>query len=137
MSPMRTFLAQTQVRYAETDASGIAYYGSYFVFFEIGRVEMFRTLGLPYDWRVPIVETYCRYHTSARFDDRLEIESAVVEVRSKGFRIGQRIFRGEGEDRTLVAEGFTAMVTVGEDRCPTPLPEAFRTAFGDGAQPPA
>ncbi len=76
----RVYTTRTRVRYAETDATGIVYYGSYFEYFEVGRVEMFRTLGLPYDWRLPIVETHCRYRAEARFDDVLEVETTVEEV---------------------------------------------------------
>lgn len=124
------FRHRTRARYAETDASGIVYYNSYFVYFELGRIEMFRQLGLPYDWRLPIAETHCRFRSPARFDDLLEIHSFVAELRSKGFRIGHRVHRVEPQDAlTLLADGFTAMVTVGEDRRPAPLPAAFRTAF--------
>lgn len=118
------------MRYAETDASGIVYYNSYFLYFELGRVEMFRELGLPYDWHLPIVDTTCRFRASARFDDLLEIDSTVEEVRSKGFRIGCKVHRvTEGQPHELLAEGHTSMVTVGEDRRPVALPEAFRVAF--------
>jgi len=127
---MRTFKTQTRVRYAETDASGIAYYNSYLVYFEVGRVEMFRELGLPYDRRLPIVETYCRYHASAVFDDLLEIRTTLQEVRRCGFRLRGQVLRIDGDgSATLLAEGFTAMVTADEDGRPQPLPEAFREAF--------
>ena len=140
-SEIKTFTARTRVRYAETDASGIVYYNSYLVYFEVGRVEMFRELGLLYSWQLPIAETYCRYHASARFDDLLEVRSHVAELRSKGFRIGHEVYRlSDDTDNTeaavLLAEGFTAMVTVGEDRRPIPLPPAFRTAFAERGQDP-
>ena len=126
---MRVFKTRVRVRYAETDAAGIVDDNNFFVYFELGRVEMFRELELPYDWRLPIVETACRFHASARFDDSLEIDSSVEELRSKGFRIGCKVYRLEGEERVLLAEGHTAMVTVGEDRRPVPLPDAFRHAL--------
>jgi len=127
------FVTRIRARYCETDASGIVYYNSYFVYFELGRVEMFRELGLPYDWRLPIADAACRYHASARFDDLLEIHSFVEEIRSCGFRIGHRVFRVDeteaAAEPTLLVEGHTSMVTVGDDRRPTPLPEAFRAAL--------
>lgn len=126
---MRVFKTRTRVRYAETDAAGIVYYNNFFVYFELGRVELFRELGLAYDWRLPIAETACRFHASARFDDLLEIHSTVEELRSKGFRIGCKVFRLEGEASVLLAEGHTAMVTVGEDRRPVALPDDFRRAL--------
>ncbi|MCC6751479.1 MAG: acyl-CoA thioesterase [Deltaproteobacteria bacterium] len=127
----RTFSTRTRVRFAETDASGIVYYNNYFVYFEVGRIEMFRELGLPYDWRIPIAETHCRFRASARFDELLEVHSFVEEVRSKGFRIGHRVHRVDGPDEglALLAEGYTAMVHVGEDRRPRLLPTEFRAAL--------
>ena len=129
----RTYTTRTRVRYAETDASGIVYYNCYFVYFELGRVELFRELGLPYDRRLPIAETYCRYHAPARFDDELEIRTTLRQVRSKGFRLGCEVYRApapgcEGEPELLV-EGYTAMVTQDEDGATVELPPAFRAAF--------
>jgi acyl-CoA thioester hydrolase len=129
----RIFKTRTRVRYAETDASGIVYYNNYFVYFELGRVEMFRELGLPYDWHLPIVETTCRYLASARFDDLLEIHSFVQELRRCGFSIGCRVHRvsdDPDDEPTLLVEGHTAMVTVDESHAPTPLPQSFREALG-------
>lgn len=129
------YKTRTRVRYAETDASGIAYYNNYFLYFELGRVEMFRELGLPYDERLPIAETYCQYHASAHFDDRLEIHSFVEGLRRCGFRIGSRIYRLTEAEPTLLVEGYTAMVTVGEDKLPRPLPKKFLEALGSRPPP--
>jgi acyl-CoA thioester hydrolase len=129
---MRTFTTRLRARYAETDATGIVYYNVYFVYLEVGRIELFRELGLTYDRHLPIVETGCRYHASAVFDDLLEVETSVGEVRSKGFRLDGRVFRVEPDGtRTLLVEGFCAMVTVDDDNRPVPLPPAFRAAFGE------
>jgi acyl-CoA thioester hydrolase len=127
---MKRYKTRTRVRYAETDATGIAYYASYFLYFEVGRIEMFRELGLPYDARLPIAETTCRYRASARFDELLEIQSFVAELRSKGFRIGCEVYRVKDDgELELLVEGHTSMVTVGDDGKPAPLPEEFRAAF--------
>jgi acyl-CoA thioester hydrolase len=134
---MKIFETRVRVRYAETDAAGIVYYGNYLLYFELGRVEMFRQLELPYDARLPIAETACRYRASARFDDRLVIHSFVDGLRSKGFRIGCRVHRLTDDDQLeLLAEGHTAMVTAGDDGRPTPLPPAFREAFEAAAADP-
>ncbi len=136
---MKTYTTRTRVRYAETDAAGIVYYNNFFVYFELGRVELFRELGLPYDWRLPIAETYCRYHASARFDDELEIRTSLKQVRSKGFRLGCEVYRlgpagGDGNsdgvvEPELLVEGYTAMVTLDDDGATVELPPAFRAAF--------
>ena len=59
---------QVRVRYAETDQMGIVYYANYLVWFEIGRVELLRSLGLAYsqletehECILPVVEAKCRY----------------------------------------------------------------------------
>jgi acyl-CoA thioester hydrolase len=127
---MKTFKTHTRVRYAETDAAGIVYYNNFFVYFELGRIQLFRELGLPYTWKVPIKETYADFHASAEFDDPLEIHSFIAGIRSKGFRIGCRVYRTrDGEEPLLLCEGYTSMVTVDDDKKPIPLPENFRRAF--------
>ena len=106
---MKVFSTRLRVRYADTDTSGIVYYASYFLYFETGRVEMFRELGLPYDYHLPIVETACRYRAPARFDDLLEVHSFVEGTRSKGFRIGHRVrnLRQRSRARGIVGRGAT------------------------------
>ena len=126
---MRIFKTRTRVRYAETDATGIVYYANYFIFFELGRLEMFRELDLPYDRRLPIAETYCRYHASACFDDELEIHTFVEGVRSRGFRLGAKVFRVDEDEMVLLVEGYTAMVTADDDGTTVDMPENFKRAF--------
>ncbi len=130
---MQIYETTTRVRYAETDATGIVYYNNYFIYFEVGRIEMFRKLGLPYDYRLPIVETHCRYHASAKFDDELVIHTFVEELRSKGFRLGSRVYRntGDEDEQRLLVEGYTAMVTTDESGTPCPLPPDFRRSFSE------
>ena len=129
---MRVFKTKTRVRYAETDATGIAYYNSYFVYFELGRIEMFRELGLTYDRHLPIVDTRCLYRASAEFDDLLEIHTFVEEIRAKGFRLGCEVYKiEEGSQAVLLVEGYTAMVTVDDDGNPVPIPKTYRLAFED------
>ncbi len=121
---------RVRVRYADTDATGVAYYASYLRYFEEGRIEMFRELGLPYDRRLPIVEVRCRYRAPAVFDDLLVVQTFVEEVRTKAFRLGGRICRAdEGEELELLAEGHVAMVTLDEEDRPVEVPPAFREAF--------
>ena len=128
--PDTTYTTHTRVRYAETDASGIVYYANYFVYFELGRLSMFRELGLPYDWRLPIRDTYCRYHASARFEDELEIRTRVLELRGKGFKLGSEVYRAaDGAEPELLVQGYTVMVTLNDDGEIAPMPEAFVQAL--------
>ena len=67
------------MRYAETDKMGIAYYSNYFVWFEVGRCDLFRSLGQTYQnletqgVLLPVIEACCVFRKSARYDDELEI----------------------------------------------------------------
>ena len=97
---------QVRVRYAETDHMGIVYYANYLVWFEIGRVEVLRALGLSYrkleiedGCILPVVEANCRYRAPARYDDEILIESRPALLRGSVLKFAYRILRvlPEGE----------------------------------------
>ena len=100
-----------RVIYGDTDNMGQAYYGNYFRWFEIGRSEMFRFLGLPYKTVekkgifLPVAESYCKYATPAKYDDVLVIETALDPQVKAGLKFDYKIFKEDG--RTLIAEGYT------------------------------
>ncbi len=73
-----------RVRYKETDQMGVVYYGNYFTYFEIGRVEYLRDRGMAYkemeqedDSYIVVAESHCRYLRPARYDDVLRIRTRV------------------------------------------------------------
>ncbi len=76
---MKPKVTQIRVRYQETDKMGVVYYANYFVWFELGRTEYFRSLGMSYsefeknDLYLPVVEAFCQYKASARYDDLINI----------------------------------------------------------------
>ncbi len=105
---------QVRVRYAETDQMGIVYYANYLVWFEIGRVELLRSLGLAYsqlekehECILPVVEASCRYRSPARYDDEILIETQPALLRGSVLKFAYRILRKApaGEPPTLLAEG--------------------------------
>jgi acyl-CoA thioester hydrolase len=127
---MREFVTRVRARYCETDAAGVVYYGSFMHYFEVGKMEMFRELGLSYNSAIPIVETYCRYPAPAYFDDLLEIRTRFDDIRAKGFKIRSDVYKVEsGHDAVLVGEGFTTHVYIDENRKPRPLPDHYLRAF--------
>jgi acyl-CoA thioester hydrolase len=100
-----------RVIYGDTDRMGQAYYGNYFRWFEIGRTEFFRALGLSY-WDIeergfflPVSECRAKYSAPARYDDVLVIETRVDSGVKGGIKFDYRLFREGGQ--TLLAEGFT------------------------------
>ena len=73
---------RVRVRYAETDQMGVVYHANYFVWFEVGRVELMRQRGLDYKQMeaeegcgIAVVEATARYKAPARYDEELIVET--------------------------------------------------------------
>ena len=108
---MPTHTTTCRVIYGDTDNMGQAYYGNYFRWFEMGRNELFRSLGLAYasvERRgifLPVAEAYCKYLAPAKYDSHLMIETS-LDTRLKGaIKFDYRIFSKDAE--TLLAQGYT------------------------------
>ena len=129
---------EVRVRYAETDQMGIVYYANYLVWFEIGRVELLRSLGLAYSQLetehqciLPVVEAKCRYRAPARYDDQILIETRPALLRGPVLKFAYRILRKapEGQQPTLLAEGETVHVFCDDQLNKKPLPEQYAAAL--------
>ena len=130
---------EVRVRYAETDQMGIVYYANYLVWFEIGRVELLRSMGLAYSQLeidhqciLPVVEATCRYKAPARYDDRIVIETRPSLVRGSVIKFAYRILREaieEGQERKLLAEGETVHVVCDDQLNKKPLPAEHEVAL--------
>jgi len=130
---------QVRVRYAETDQMGIVYYANYLVWFELGRVEVLRTLDLSYHRLetefgciLPVIEVRCRYRAPARYDDEIVIETRPAMMRGSVLKFAYRIFRKLGqkqEERELLAEGETVHVVCDRQLRRKPLPEKYAAAL--------
>ncbi|MCL6480796.1 MAG: acyl-CoA thioesterase [Firmicutes bacterium] len=123
-----------RVRYAETDRMGVAYYGNYFTWFEVGRVELLRQLGFRYrdmeeqeNSYIVVAEARCHYRRPARFDDLLRIVTRVVESRSRSIRFAYEIYNEETGE--LLATGETTHVICDANGRPRVLPEKYRKYF--------
>ncbi len=127
---MRTFITQVRARYCETDAAEVIYYGSFMHYFEVGKMDMFRELSIPYSREIPIVDTYCRYPAPAHFDDLLEIRTRFDDIKEKGFKVRSEVYRVEEDGTfTLVGEGYTSHIYVDDSRKPAKLPDYYKKAF--------
>ena len=100
-----------RVIYGDTDNMGQAYYGNYMRWFEIGRNELFRSLGLAYAFVesqgifLPVAEVFCKYSAPAKYDDLLVIETS-LDIRVKGgIKFDYRIWSADGQ--VLLAYGYT------------------------------
>ena len=130
--------ARVRVRYAETDQMGIVYHANYLVWFEVGRVELLRSLGLDYKrleveeecW-IAVVEATVRYKAPARYDDELTIQTRVAGLRGPVVRFGYRIVRAE--DGLLLCEGETVHVVVGRDMKRRSMPRKYAALLSSAA----
>jgi acyl-CoA thioester hydrolase len=123
-----------RVRYAETDQMGVVYYGNYFTWFEVGRIEFCRQLGFDYkqmeiedDRFLVVAETSCRYKNPARFDDLLTVRTRVTASQRRLIRFAYEIFRQRSDE--LIATGETAHVVCDGQGRPKSLPEKYRHYF--------
>ncbi len=124
-----------RVRYAETDQLGIVYHSNYFVWYEVGRVELIRSMGITYkqmeledDCHIVVAEAHCRYHHPARYDEVLRVRTRIAEARRRTIRFAYEVLHGESG--RLLATGETTHVVCGRDGRPKSLPEKYRRLFG-------
>ena len=109
-----SFSAPIRVRFAETDAQGIAHNSNYFVWFEVARVEYLELFAGGYQHlrdtgvEAVVLETHIRYLKPARFDDRLLVHARCLDVKGARFRYEYAIER----DGEVIADGWTAHATV-------------------------
>jgi acyl-CoA thioester hydrolase len=128
--------ARVRVRYAETDQMGVVYHANYLVWFEIGRVEFIRKLGMDYKSMeredgigIAVVDVSARYRAPARYDDELVIQTRLLAARGSVIRFGYRVVRVA--DDLLLCEGETVHVVVGKDMKRHPLPDKYAKRFSD------
>ena len=126
--------AMVRVRYAETDQMSVVYYGNYFVWFEIGRVELMRALGFEYklmetedDCFIVVAEANCRYRQSAKYDELLRIRTRIAQAGNRVVKYSYEVLRDA--DGVLLATGATTHVICGKDGKPKQLPEKYRNKF--------
>jgi acyl-CoA thioester hydrolase len=108
---MLTHRTDYRVIYGDTDTMGIVYHANYFRWFEMGRTEMFRDLGLPYrviEQRgilLPVSEVGCKFMHPVQYDDVIVIETMLDPAVRGGVKFDYRIRRSNGT--RICAQGFT------------------------------
>jgi acyl-CoA thioester hydrolase len=107
-----------RVRYSETDQMGYCYYGNYAQFFEIGRVETLRAVGVSYKSleergiMLPVVELKVKYLLPARYDDLLEIRTILKAVPTAKIEFEYEIYN---EKKELLTTGYTSLVFISSE----------------------
>jgi acyl-CoA thioester hydrolase len=122
-----------RVRYAETDQMGVVYYANYFVWFEVARTDLLRSLGWSYremeaaGVSLPVIEAHCEYLRPARYDDELDIRTEgrlLSPVRMEFvYQVRLRV------DDSVAATGRTVHASLDSSGRPCRLPERIREVF--------
>lgn len=108
-----------RVRYADTDQMGYMYYGNYAEFYEVGRVEMLRSLGLTYKAMedsgiiMPVTELKCKYIKPALYDEEITVK--VIMETMPAVRIHFR-YELYNEGNELINLGETMLVFINQDK---------------------
>ncbi|CAM1358135.1 Acyl-CoA thioester hydrolase [Tenacibaculum sediminilitoris] len=123
---MRKHYTTIRVRYAETDQMGVVYHGNYAHFFEIGRTEWLRSLGVTYKYMeksgimLPVISLSCNFKKSALYDDKLTITTILKKTPSVKIEFDYEITNQNNE---LISTGNTVLAFINNNtkkpmRCP-------------------
>lgn len=131
-------ITTARVRYAETDQMNVVYYGNYAQYFEIGRVEAIRALGISYKKLeemgilLPVVELHVKYLRSAHYDDLLTIKTIIKELPiNHKIEFHQEVYNDEGKLLTTgsVVLYFVDSKTMKKTNIPAGLSEKLKPYF--------
>jgi acyl-CoA thioester hydrolase len=119
---------QQRVIFGDTDQMGVVYYANFFRYFEAARAAYVRDRGRSqkdldaWDCGLPVTEAHCRYRRPAHYEDLLDVETAITQVRAASLRFEYRVVRA-GE---LLADGYTVHACVDGKGRVRRLPEPLR-----------
>ncbi len=116
---MYVYETKIRVRYGETDQMGYMYYGNYAEFYEVGRVEMLRSLGMTYRGMeeagiiMPVLEMQCKYLKPARYDEEITVKVILEKMPGVKIRFKYELFN---ERVQLINEGETTLAFIDSKR---------------------
>jgi acyl-CoA thioester hydrolase len=122
-----------RVRYAETDKMGVVYYANYFVWFEVARTDLLRSLGWSYremeqaGIALPVIEAHCDYTRPARYDDEVEIRTEGRLLSPIRMEFSYEVWLPA--QLTAAASGKTVHAAVDMNGKPCRLPQRIREVF--------
>lgn len=116
---MFSHTTKIRVRYADTDQMGYMYYGNYAEFYEVGRVEMLRSLGLTYKLMeesgiiMPVTELKCKYLKPALYDEEIKVKVIIDKMPSLRIHFRYELFNEKDE---LINLGETTLVFIDQEK---------------------
>ncbi|TAK64052.1 MAG: acyl-CoA thioesterase [Bacteroidetes bacterium] len=126
------FKTELRVRNYEVDWQGIVHNANYLLYFEVGRIEYLRHLGIPVtmdtimgEAKIVVARNEINYRSPARFNDTLDIYTRISSIKNTSF-----VFEGimkEASSRRLLADNISVHVWLeANSETPTRVPDAFR-----------
>lgn len=112
---MLSYSTSVRIRYGETDQMGIVYYGNYAQFFEVGRIEWLRAIGISYkkmeeeNIMLPVISLECKFKKPAEFDDLLTIKTILKKVPGVKIEFDYEITNQKNE---LITTGNTVLAFI-------------------------
>lgn len=119
--------SKIRVRYADTDQMGYMYYGNYAEFYEVGRVEMLRSLGITYRSMedkgiiMPVTELKCKYIKPAFYDEEITVKVTIATMPSLRIHFLYELYNERNE---LINLGETTLVFLDKEKNKPCLPSA-------------
>ena len=132
-------LTSYRIIYGDTDQMGVVYYANYLKWFEMGRTEFLREIGIPYSsieergLCFPVTEVSCRYYRPARYDDQLLIETTLTSLGGVTLTFCYRVSRQD--DELLLASGWTKHACVDLKGDVTKIPPNLKESLRDASSP--
>ena len=126
---MFVYTTKIRVRYAETDQMGYVYYGNYAQYYEVGRVEMLRSLGMTYKSveesgvMMPVADLNCKYIKPARYDEEITIRVILAKMPSLRIHFRYELYN-ESDILINIGETSLAFIDIKKKR-PCPPPKDF------------
>ncbi len=131
---MKKSSTKTRVRYSETDQMGVVYHGNYAQFFELGRTEWLRKLGVTYKdmenggIMLPVISLNCKFIKSAIYDDVLTIETFLIKKPMVKIEFDYKI---TNQDDELICTGNSVLAFMNmETKKPTRCPDYLLKSLG-------
>lgn len=122
---MYSHSSKIRVRYADTDQMGYMYYGNYAEFYEVGRVEMLRSLGMTYKSMeekgiiMPVTELKCKYIKPALYDEEITVKVTIAKMPSLRINFLYELYN---EKEELINLGETTLVFIDKEKNKPCLP---------------
>ena len=133
---------ECRVRYGDTDSGGVVYYANYLRYFEAARTEFMRKFIVSYreledmGFILPVTECKARYKAPALYDDLLQVETCLQDVKIYSCRFNYRIVRKE--NNKLLVKGYTVHATINREyklaKFPDSLLEKLKSFSGSSGQ---